>query len=536
MKCFYYFLFAILFNLSLFAQESLNSDSLISDFEYFTRLLETTHPDPYSGFGGKVFFHEKAYNIKNTLKKQPCNIQEFWNLSMAFLSNIQDSHTYLNDINSPKENQKFLPIKLKPTTDRLVVQELPIQYENLLGSTLIEINGKCFSELLSLTAQHYACENLYDQYYKLSRSIPDAEFIKQLFPNTKDSVCFNLLTVDKKSVSLKLPFMSLSKGTLDVESATLPNSNVFPKEQLAYDFIDDKAQIMFVKINSINAKDNFEFMYQNGWNFYSQLSYYYKGVLQKDIPNDTIKAIQGLSSFSEVFSELLNKMKENQSSTLIIDLRGNGGGWTPITLPTLYQLFGDKYLEADLQTKYYRLISPLYLQKINMSLENFNKQYLMNYRLGDYTFDGDTDYSSDSIIEKRNSFISNCMSSDKEELKKMNGVPIYTPKNIFVLMNDETFSAAFHYAFFLWRMGATVVGIPCRQAPNTYMEQTPFELLYTRLKGSISNSIQIFLPGKDKRAKIFYPDVVLSYEDYKKYNFDKQSEIMFLLDYIKGLH
>ena len=121
---------------------------------------------------------------------------------MAFLSNIQDSHTYLNDINSPKENQKFLPIKLKPTTDRLVVQELPIQYENLLGSTLIEINGKCFSELLSLTAQHYACENLYDQYYKLSRSIPDAEFIKQLFPNTKDSVCFNLLTVDKKSVSL----------------------------------------------------------------------------------------------------------------------------------------------------------------------------------------------------------------------------------------------------------------------------------------------------------------------------------------------
>lgn len=95
------------------------------------------------------------------------------------------------------------------------------------------------------------------------------------------------------------------------------------------------------------------------------------------------------------------------------------------------------------------------------------------------------------------------MSSDKEELEKMNGVPIYTPKNIFVLMNDETFSAAFHYAFFLWRMGATIVGIPCRQAPNTYMEQTPFELPYTRLKGSISNSIQIFLPGRISEQKYF---------------------------------
>ena len=38
------------------AQEPLNGDSLASDFRYLVKELTATHPDPYSGFGGKVFF------------------------------------------------------------------------------------------------------------------------------------------------------------------------------------------------------------------------------------------------------------------------------------------------------------------------------------------------------------------------------------------------------------------------------------------------------------------------------------------------
>lgn len=225
-------------------------------------------------------------------------------------------------------------------------------------------------------------------------------------------------------------------------------------------------------------------------------------------------------------------MKREKSSDLINDLRGNGGGWTPIALPTLYQLFGDKYLQTDMQTHYYRFISPLYLQKIGKTLEEFNRQTRYKYEYGDYTFD-DLPSEQVPLDTLRSQFIANCLSCVKEDLQSLEGKPLYTPKNLYVLTDEKTFSAAFHYAFFLWKMGATLVGVPSRQAPNTYMEQTPFELPHTRLKGSISNSIQIFLPEKDKRAKIFFPDRMLSYEDYKKYGFDQQSEIMFLLDYIQ---
>lgn len=509
----------------------MHPDSLIADFDYFTKLLKSTHPDPYSGFGGKVFFHKKAHELRNRLYYQPCTLQEFWDEIMTFLSPLQDSHTSLNLIHTPTDHSLWIPIRLRCFPEGLIVQTLPAASKDLLGSLLIGINEKSMPELLSLTAEKYACENTYDRYFKLYNQLPNARFIRQLFPDVKDSVCFHLLTPQQDTVRLMLPFVDADSDRA-CEKVSLPDSGRYPKGQLDYGFIDEKKQIMLVKINSIQARDNFEYMYRNGWDFYSQLAAYYRQVLKKEMPQDTVQAIHDLPSFSGTFARLLNDMKREKSSDLIIDLRGNGGGWTPITLPTLYQLFGDKYLQTDMQTHYYRLISPLYLQKIGKTLEEFNRQTQYKYEYGDYTF-GTIRNEQVPLDTLRSQFIANCLSCIKEDLQSMEGKPLYTPKNLYVLTDEKTFSAAFHYAFFLWKMGATLVGVPSRQAPNTYMEQTPFELPHTRLKGSISNSIQIFLPEKDKRAKIFFPDQMPSYEDYKKYGFDQQSEIMFLLDYIQ---
>lgn len=506
-------------------------DSLVADFDYFTRLLESSHPDPYHGFGGKVFFHKKAHDLKNELYNRPCSVQEFWDKIMAFLSTMQDSHTYLNSLENRPDDELFMLIGLKCFSEGLIVEMLPRAHKDLLGSRLVGINGKNLNELLSLTAGKYACENQYDRYYKLCHYLPAAHFIKQLFPDAADSVCFALLTPDKKNVSLKLPLLDTA-AYRQSETATLPDSKAYPEEQLAYGFIDDRKQIMMLKVNSIMARDNFEYMYQNGWDFYSQLRNFYNRVWKKDMPEDTLKAIRDIPSFSQTFAKLLKSMKKEKASDLIIDLRGNGGGWTPITLPTLYQLFGDTYLQTDMQTKYYRLISPLYLQKIGQTLEEYNIQNGTHYTYGTYTFDDVPNRQPLPIHTLRKQFIANCMSCEKDALQSLQGSPLYTPEHIYVVTDEKTFSAAFHYAFFLWKMGATLVGVPSRQAPNTYMEQTPFELPYTRLKGSISNAMQIYLPEKDKRAKIFSPDRMLSYEDYKKYGFDRQAEIMFLVDHI----
>lgn len=532
MKHLYCFLLSALVCLSLSAQNKVNGDSLATDFRCLVNQLEATHPDPYSGFGGKVFFHKQAFELENELRWHPHTLQEFWDKSMAFLSSLQDGHTYLFSLN-PKDQaeQSFLPVGFRCIPDGLVLQTLPVPRKDLLGSMLVGINGKNMDELLARTASLFACENLYNRYAVFNRNVVKKQFMQQLFPDLKNVVSLNLRTPEGEEATLELSF--LEKAELEkTEKVSLPVWDGCPAGQMSHRFIDPEKQVMMFKLNSIMARDNFEYMYKYmKGGLYRQMEFYYQKILKKEMPVDTLQAIRELPSFSGTFGAILKEMKKNRSEYLVVDLRGNSGGWTPIVLATLYQLYGDKYLQTDMGTEYYRIVSPLYMNKLEVTLEEFNKRRGTDYHFGDYTFseEGEEDMPLDTL---RRRFIDGCMSSVKEELRVQDGIPVYTPKKVFVITDERTFSAAFHYAFMLWKMGATVIGVPSGQSPNTFMEQTLFKLPYTGMEGSISNSMQIFLPGKDKRAKTFWPDLMLTYDDYKKYGFDKQAEILYILDKI----
>ena len=520
--------------LHAYAQESLNKDSLVADFSYLVKELVATHPDPYSGFGGKVFFHKQAYDITNDLQENNCTLQAFTDKVSAFLSNLQDGHTVLYQPEIKERNKAgIFIISAKVIPDGLVVSEVPAESKEFLGSRILGVNGAPLDSLLQIVSTLEGCENLYGRYAWLNRYLSHSDFILKVFPETKDHLLLNIETPEGIRKDLSIPLISKDKWK-DYPVAKLPEWDAMPADSyMSYRFMDPSKEIMLFRLTSVMARENFEVTIYNNWpNAYNQMKDFYKWTLNKEMPADTTEALQGIPSYSETFLSLLEEMKKQKSHTLIIDLRGNGGGWTPITMPTLYQLFGDKYLQTDMSTHFYRLLSPLYLQKTNKTLEVFNQMYQSDFSLGDYIFD-DAAPDTSEVTEQRSRFIQDCMSDTKPELEKQQGKPVYTPEHIYVVTDEWTFSAAFHYTYYLWKMGATIVGVPTMQAPNTFMEQTSFQLPYTRLNGSISNSTQLFLPPKDRRAKIFWPDWMPTYEDYKRYQFDKHSEIRYLLDKIK---
>ena len=103
------------------------------------------------------------------------------------------------------------------------------------------------------------------------------------------------------------------------------------------------------------------------------------------------------------------------------------------------------------------------------------------------------------------------------------------------MQGPDTFSAAYHFVYFLTQIGnASIVGVPSRQAGNTFMETTNFALPNTKISGNISNSHQLFYPDDPKKGKLLMPDYAMNWDDFAKYNFDPNAEILYVLDLIKN--
>ena len=513
----------------------ISNDSIVADFRYFLHQLETTHPDPYTNYGGKAFFHRAASETYWCLKDDSVTTREelCWRIR-AFLAPLSDGHT---QIHFPETQGSFslVPIRFKAVGDGLFIRRLPDEHQQLIGSRLVGIENVQTKDLCEEMMKIYPAENEIGKIANICGHGHQPVVLGRIIPGLRqDTISYHLMTPEGNFVRLPLALIPVEQWKEWNREVTSPMDNRFPTENLTYTFADKQKNTMYFRSTSIMARDNIEYMYQAGMNYYDDLKYCYDKVYHRPMPSDTLKAIASLPSFSEEFEKMLQLMKRNKSENLIIDLRGNGGGWTPITYPTLYQLWGDGYLQKNFQNHLYRLLSPLYMQKLNMTLEQFNARYHTNYEFGDYTFFESDEKTQAVTDETRTRFVSNSMSCIQDKLAKQNGQPVYTPKHIYVLADADTYSAAFHYMFYLWKMGAKIVGVPSSQAPNTFMEVTPFTLPRTNLEGSISNSLQLFLPADDPCAKQLTPDILLTYDDYKRYNFDNQAEVLFLLDYIKA--
>lgn len=528
------------------ANAQIPTDSIVADFNEFIRLLEETHPDPYTNYGGKPFFRLEAMDTRfGLIEDSVTSSDELARRITKFLAPLEDGHTNIDmgfsSFFEEREPEMGAPIGFWPISDGVVINSITTEYKDLIGSRLIAIEGIPFKEICANLAQYHTAEN------EIGR-ITNFCFISNLSPNElrkaipdmrQDSITFLLQTPEGKQMNLTLPLIDRYGPGSNIELSSVEHTKPFPSQgNLSYLFVDDKKNTMYFRSSQIISRDALEIMINRGMDVGQYLKRTYMQFNEDEMPNDVDKALAKIPSFSDEFGKMLQVMKKNKSKNLIIDLRGNSGGFTPITLPTLYQLWGDKYLEEAPRfgIKFIQLFSPLYMKKMNITMEEFNAEMQdSGFILGDYIATSEGDDSPEEMTDEfRDRMIEQMTSSVKDKLMAQHGKPVYTPEHVYVLINPTTYSAAFHYAFFLWKMGATVVGLPSKQAPNTYMEATPFELPRTKLTGSISNSLQLFMPNDAPRAHQFTPDLMPTYEDYKHYNFDMNTELLFLLDYIKN--
>lgn len=121
---------------------TLSSDSLVNDFLFFCDMLEETHPDPYSGFGGRPFFHMERDLMVNRIANDSLSLNDFCDIVNEFTVPLKDLHTFVQYPKSDELKIKYVQrISFIVLNDGLMVSGIAKQYSKYLGSRLLSING-----------------------------------------------------------------------------------------------------------------------------------------------------------------------------------------------------------------------------------------------------------------------------------------------------------------------------------------------------------------------------------------------------------
>ena len=466
-------------------------DSLLQDYDYFFRQLEQIHPDPYSAFGGKDGFDKAVKRLRNELANCDSLTPNDIHVEVTkLISALHDGHTYIGNAKAPKKiEDQWVPLKFQVIPEGIIVNGYTPELKALKGAMLCEVEGKSLESVLDRLDKLVVSENRYGLMGYACRNIGNTNTLRQLFPTfNKNQISMKFRMTNGKDTLVSLPFYP--NGPFWENIVWTSTDERFPHKNFEYNFIDDSKQTMVMCINSI---------------------------VSADIPNLESYGLKSDVIVADAFAKMLREMKAANSQRLIIDLRGNHGGWTMIMYAALYELYGKRFMDTDLGMHYATKVSEGWLKKNNTTLEQFNQNSGTSLKMGDFI-------ERPSNISSFDWF----MCADMNILKAQNGEPIYTPREIYVVTDVHTFSAAFHTAYMLWKMGAKVVGVPSGQAPNTFMEVTLFKLPNTGLECSVSNSLQSFLPTDHPMAKTFTPGIQLSYDDYRQLDFSKDAELLFI--------
>lgn len=517
----------VLLSTTGFGQDLSVCEKYRADFDFLVEKLIETHPDPYSGFGGPTEFSKEKLKAAQLISDSMTD-EDFVLLTNRFLSNLDDGHTTMFFPRKESGIKKFFPLELKMSSDKIFVQNSTEEYKALKGGQLLEVNKVPISKLLAKTTTLEPSENIAGEYYGLVKIIRNPALSHQFF-GTERIEC-TVSRCSGETSLIEIPY----QDKVDL----LPENSIFDLKNdnhlLYWAMVGRNKNIGYLAWNSVLSREVVEDVYKNNperirdnlnW-AYSYISEKQSGNIEQDILR--------IPSIYEQFNLLAKAMNANKSKYLIIDLRSNGGGMTPLIRPLLYVLFGNRYLEFDFEAEYIRKISPLYIQKLGFNgIEDFNNSYNSNFRIGDYISDNFGNLDPNLSLEQKRISVENGYNGFGAEYIKT--TELLTDVSIYVLTSPKTFSAAYHFSYFLKKLGRTkIVGVASRQAGNSFMETTNITLPNTRITGSISNSKQILFKNDSILGRILTPDYEMSWSDFRHFDFDKNAEILKAVEIIEN--
>lgn len=550
----------IFINIGNIDAQHLSHEQLVEDARQMIEIIESCHPDPYTNMGGKIEFHLAFHQMLKEFPKEGMSAEDFWWKISAFLANIKDGHTYLYPLKQPNPDIGAIPMQFTVMADSVLVIKRVYNEDCLkyIGCQVLKINGLKIDSLLRKISLIYPMENYFDRFRNLKIYLWYGDYFQKLFPdwNAGDPIAIELLDNKSQVKSIKVSTGKISYKAVNVNESSieLPGTK---KSDFVFDWINKDESIAYIridkqdefreyaemKIDGLKEIQNPETLkgYRQQFLMYAQKWHerYYgdKG------PDSLELVIEQLPSFTEFMREVVRKLKDNQTDNIIIDLRNNHGGVSIMSDILIYFLYGKEKL-GELHNDSYEVtyLSPIAIETASsLKPENIRKSRVEGTAILPQS--GDYDFYTMDLWKNRNknqlwplvpaSFFEST-STFYKEYDSGEYAGFYTPKNIYVIGSDNTFSAGFETLARLVKCDAVFVGVTPAQSGNCFgMAIEPISgLKNSNIRVNVSvRKIYIFPEDKEAGYQL-NPDIPMDFQTLKKYDFDENTPVLMILDKI----
>lgn len=450
------------------------------DFLYLTEAVREAHPAPY-GARSKELFDAEQQRLLESLGSDTSRAALEQSLD-SFLSKVRDSHT--NAQTSWRANQLQYPVSFFWVRDTLYLASVAGRQDStLLGSRVLALNGIPTQEILTRFMRFVAYDNLYDARRVLQWYFVFPAFHREAAIITTDTLELSLLGRDRIAHRYRILPVLEPKRFFHYQSHPITE-----KGKLPFTFTILKGQrACYLQWNA---------MMDRGAS--SLLSF----------PTNVITHVRlwwmGVGYFDDFLQSMFAKMRHDSVTTLIVDLRGNGGGRSRYG----HQLL--QYLGTPSSIRNYSTavkFSSLYRAFFPDDYREYATQYL---RFAGKQLPDSLILTSDFVKEDSSEADKVAESADIEsKAGTFKG-------RVYFLIGDGTYSSAIIFATLIKDNKLfTIVGQPTRGRPSHFGEMLVVKLPNSGVLCTISCKKFLRPDVKRDSEESLYPDVEIwpSYDD-----------------------
>lgn len=523
--------------------KQISREQLIADARQLVTILESVHPDPYSGGGGKIAFHLRFQQLLYTIPEEGMTGNEFYKLLLPFIAALRDGHTKISMAHSVEVPKLMLPLELEIVENQIyVVRVFSKDHKHLLGSTISSVASIPFEVLVERQERLAGYENKYTNLHYLRNNLSSASGLESLLPECKNETKINI-TFRTKSGNLLKTDIDLVDN-IPGEWIELSSKIQLPKKEIRnpdFIFTDSTKQVVILRIdNMVTYREAFEAFRNTGYTPAEEWAKtIYNRFNKNDLPEKYDDVIKGIPSLTETLKTMVKEMKQANTETLLIDLRRNGGGHSIMCDILFYFLYGfEVYHSVSKQLSIEKLSEIMFSQNANRSLEIINEDRPIPLITNDYLFDNELlssdgeDNSKAYTQEEIVNYYQSWTPTFAAEVETSQFESFFTPHNIFVITSPRTYSGGYWLAVYFYKAGATLIGVPSGQAGNHYGNVLRAELKNSGIELYVSSKQFLFFHDNPEQGKELRPHYEMTYEILASYNFDPNADILYVLDLI----